>query len=861
MRNVIFFPRLFYWFSIRHLLQHRWRALTVLLGIALGAAVFTSVRLSIHASVNSFSNSMDLIAGRADGTIIQPGGRVPETLITQLLKHPAVQSASPVLTTYVKPERHDSPPFLLIGFDPLLDRSHRIWNVVEKRDEEQMWLELIKQPRSLIVSALLARENGWKQEGIASLEHSRQTAKFSVTGILAPEGLALVEGGRLAITDIATFQEFTGLYGKVDRIDLIFKPGFERKGYHQIRSVLPKGLILASPSETRESGQMMIHAYQLNLSVLSFVSLFVGMFLVYSLIALNAASRRKELAVLRSLGASPSMIFLLFLAEGGVLGIAGWLLAIPVSTLLVKYLLHGVSQTISTLFVRVQVDRVGIDEWELLLSFSVTVIISILASWQPAREAMRVPPQEALTMSQLGSQKGTLTGKLMIFGILLIVSVWPVSKIPAISGFPFSGYIATFILFVGFSLLSPWSLQQIGGSLAPLLRRLAGEPAYLAGRYVRDSGSRTTISVGALITAVALFTALVIMIHSFRSTLELWANQTICGDLFITAKLADTNLYRESLPAEVVRGLKELNVPADIFAFRRIYLRIKKIQYQFEAMDFKTFNRYGRFFWVKGDPDEVMPRLIRGEGCLVSEVFSQRTKLTVGDVYQDQIENVQLSVPILGVVRDYRPHGGAVFYDLYSLNARLNLSQWSGVRFFFHDREQDLAAAAIKLQKEIIEHFGPNLQIIIGKDLRLTILKIFDETFAVTSVLLIIALIVAALGIATTLTVQVLERSRQLNTIFAVGGSSLQIRAMIFWEATLMVVVGEITGLLCGFFLSYLLVYVINYQSFGWTFHYSVNWTYLVLSLPLIAVIAILASFPAMQIVFKEPPASLLRER
>ena len=119
---------------------------------------------------------------------------------------------------------------------------------------------------------------------------------------------------------------------------------------------------------------------------------------------------------------------------------------------------------------------------------------------------------------------------------------------------------------------------------------------------------------------------------------------------------------------------------------------------------------------------------------------------------------------------------------------------------------------------------------------------------------------VAALGIATTLTVLVLERSRQLNTLFAVGASFRQIRSMIFWEAVLMIVAGEIGGLICGFFLSYLLVFVINKESFGWTFHYGVNWVVLSFSLPLIFVIALLSALPAAQMVFREPPATVLRQ-
>jgi len=83
--------------------------------------------------------------------------------------------------------------------------------------------------------------------------------------------------------------------------------------------------------------------------------------------------------------------------------------------------------------------------------------------------------------------------------------------------------------------------------LSPLLRRFAGIPAYLAARYVRDSGSRTAVSVGALLTAVALFASVVIMIHSFRRTVEIWTYQTISGDLFLTPKLNEINQFRQPI--------------------------------------------------------------------------------------------------------------------------------------------------------------------------------------------------------------------------------------------------------------------------------------------------------------------------
>ena len=842
--------------------KHPGRALTVLFGIALGAAVFTSVRLSIHASLDSFTNSMDLIAGRADRVLSRPGGRVPEELIPGILRHPAVKSASALLSTYIRPEREGAEPFLLIGFDPILDRSMRAWQLGEQvQPQANFRLDLLKDPYTMIISKPLADRYQWRRGDIVPLEHAHQTVGFRIVGTLESQGLALVDGGRVALTDIATFQEFTGTYGLVDRIDLLLKPGAGDRELIELRGILPESIVMSSPSATKESGRGMIRAYQLNLSILSFASLFVGMFLVYSLVALNAAARRHELAVLRSTGASSYLLFLVFLMEGALFGLVGWVVAIPISSILVKYLLHGVSQTISTLFVRVQVDTLSLNVWEIALSFAVTVLISVLAALQPAREAMLVSPKEAMEISQHGMQEKKSPRKLAAGGLIAIALVLPLSLLPGVLGIPLPGYLAILLLFVGFSLLAPWFLTRMGSVLSPILHRAAGTPAYLAGRYIRDSGTRTAVSVGALITAVALFTSLVIMIFSFRQTVEVWTYQTVSGDLFLTPKLNEINDFRHPISAEAVAWMRAVDEPVEMVPNRRYFLKYENFPYEFETLDLNVFFRYADFFWMTGDPEKMRLGLKRGDGVGISEVFSNRTGLTVGDIFRARIEDSLVELPILAVVRDYRTQGGVVFYSLEHFKARYHDPHWSGLRFFFQDRGQDLDRAVAGLRKKIIERWGDKLEMISGQDLRDGILQVFDETFAVTTVLLLIALVIAALGITTTLTVMVLERSRQLNTLFAIGASFGQIRKMIFWEAAFMVIAGELAGVICGFLLSYLLIYVINRQSFGWTFIYGVDWWALGLSLPLIIVTALAAALPAIRMVFSEPPATLLRER
>ena len=863
---MIAFLRLFRWFSLRQMARHPARAAAVLLGVALGAAVFTSVRLAVHASVDSFTRGMDRLAGQSDRVLLRPGGRLDDAIIADLLTHPAVADASPVLRAYVLPESEDGTegePFLLLGFDPILDRELRDWETAGESDGEDdpPWLELIRTPYGLILGKPLADRLGVRTGENLPLIHQGRRAEFRLVGVLETEGLGLAEGGELALADIATFQEFTARMGMADRIDLRLRTDADSPS--DLAKRIPPDLRLVEPDRARKGGQHMVRAYQLNLSVLSFVSLFTGMFLVYSLVALNAAARRREIAILRSIGASRRTIFALFLGEGAVLGILGWLVAAPVSAGLVRYLLGAISATISTLFVRVRVDHLRLDPWELALSFSATLAVSLLAAALPAREATAVDPVEALAPGRRPVGR-VAARRLAMAGVGCVALVWPVADWFGAPGFPLPGYLATFLLFAGFALLSPWLLERLGVGLGPPLRRFGGEPARLAGGYLQAGGVRTAVAVGSLITAVALYTALVVMITSFRGSVSLWTEQSVSGDLFIRPTLVELNHHRDVLPEETIRAVRNLDLPVTPVPYRRVELYRGELGYQIDFKETRDFLNHGRFVWVAGDPETARSRLFAGKGMVISEVFGAHAGLTVGDRFQADVAGGTVDLPVVGVVRDYRTRGGVVFIDMSvfrEIRGPDAPPEWTGVRFYIHDDAPDPEAALADLRERLVRCCGDGLELTNGRDLRAGILRIFDETFSVTTVLLVIALTVAALGIATTLTVTVLERSRQINTILAVGGSPGQIRAMVVWESVLMVTAGEGAGLVCGMILSWLLVYVINYQSFGWTFLFQIDPGKLALSVPLVALAALGAAIPAVRHAFREPPAVLLRER
>ena len=843
---------------MRHLARDPWRTVTVTAGIAVGVAVFLSIRLAVNASVESFRQSMDRLVGKAEYTIRSDGRGVTDSLFAKISAHSAVRHATPVLSAYVRFKDESEEPFLLLGIDPLSERGFRETRWLAE-DGAQAWkklVELVTEPFTLITSQGLARSYNLIVDDEVRVLHGHNIASFRLIGLLEDRGTALAEGGKIAVCDLATAQEFLDRPGVVSRIDLILSPQAGGPELASIEKILPGGCNLVRPNESKETSLSMIGAYRMNLSVLSFVSLFVGMFLIFSVVSINAARRRHETAILLSLGSESRQIFLMFLAEGGFFGLAGWLMGFPLSLFLAKPLLHMVSATITTLFVKVNVERMILSPEEILLSFVVTLGVSIMASYIPARETARIAPREAMSPETFERSRRIRTPRLTAAGLVLIALSLPTSMLPAIHETPAGGYGAIFMIFVGFTMLAPGVLLLLGRCTPAVMRRVFGEPGHLAASYLGGAISRTPIAVGALITAIALFIGISIMVSSFRNTVGTWVKQNIVGDLFVSPDASEINQYQVWIAPEVASYLQTHHLVQGGYFYHRTRLTSRGRPFLLEAGSIDVLWNHGRFLLMGGNEDRIMERLIHGDGVIVSEVYATRSGLKPGDRLTLAFAGIRETWDVLGVYRDYRTGGGVVYIDLKKFQEVYKDHRIGGVNLFLKP-----GADPHVFRLNLLKRFGLQyaLVVAIGTDLRKNVLKVFDETFSITYVLMFIALLVAALGVATTLSLLIRERRRQLGMIMAVGGSPSQVRLMVVLEAFLMGAAGHIVGMGCGLLLSYILIFVINRQSFGWTFLYEVPpWTGLV-SFILILLTAILAAIPPANAASRVNLAELLK--
>jgi ABC-type antimicrobial peptide transport system permease subunit len=205
---------------------------------------------------------------------------------------------------------------------------------------------------------------------------------------------------------------------------------------------------------------------------------------------------------------------------------------------------------------------------------------------------------------------------------------------------------------------------------------------------------------------------------------------------------------------------------------------------------------------------------------VISEPLAEAFHYKEGDTFALPTPAGPQEVTIAGVFYDYRTDGPSVWMDIAAFRRFWQDTHLNAVRLYLQD-----PARTPQMQARLQERYGGRYRLLAlsHQELRRGILKIFDETFALTYALEGVAVVVAIFGIITTFLVLIMERERDLALLQAIGASRRQILTMVLTESGLASFLSFILGAACGSVLSLLLIYVINKQAFGWTIMF--HWT------------------------------------
>ena len=795
--------------------RHPIRVLLPTIGVAIGVAAVAAIHHANRSVTASFQDAAAAVAGKSDFVVTGAAG-IPVGELAALSFLWPIGSFAPAVTGSAILDDGSREVAQVLGIDWGGDGAVREVRLVDPAGPAAR-AELLSRTGGVFVSVPFAERHRLVPGSELALVAGGMRHRARISGILELSGLARASGGDILVTDIFTAQDLLGKKGLVDRVDIVLDPGVSRSDAgREIARRLPRGLALEPPGRAAQTADRMVRAFRLNLNALGSLTLLVGIFLIANAVSIAVLRRRPEIATLRALGTSRSAIFSAFLAEGLAIGIAGTLLGEVLGLFVSRAALRAVGGTVSSIYLpTARIAGAGYGG-AVVLAAVVGICAAVLATILPAIEATRVAPSPAMRPGSIeGVARRRLWPRALGAAVALAAAV-ALSRAGPVDGFPLFGFAAVALVVLALALAAPLAVRLGAWLPGRLLARGLGAEGRLAAGFFGGALARNGIAVTALAMALGMTLAMIVTVASIRETVRVWVESTLRSDLWIKADAGGRSGIVGDLPPETIAFLEGIAGVAAVDPFRaRETTDSAGHPFTLASGDFRVVARVGGLPLLDGkDPRPVaLAARERGE-VLVSEPFARRFGATAGSRVTVATPAGPRAFRVAGVYRDYSNDRGTVVMD-----RALYLALFGDARITSAAVLAQPGVDANELRRRILVSAADRyaLSISTNRELRKEALRIFDRTFAVTRALEAIAVGVAVLGIANALLASAVERRRAFGLLRAIGANGPQIRRATLYEALLTGLVGTAAAVAAGAAFAWLLLGVINPQSFGWT--------------------------------------------
>jgi putative ABC transport system permease protein len=616
------------------------------------------------------------------------------------------------------------------------------------------------------------------------------TKEYEVVGTVSYGTANNLAGATMAVFDLAEAQRAFDKEGVFDAIEVAGEPGLDGSVLRQrIAAALPSGFE-AIPSaemkaETDEVIGTMIGYFNTALLVFALIALFVGAFIIFNTFSIIVAQRLREFALLRSLGASSRQVTIAVATEALIVGLVASVLGIAAGVgvaLGLKSLLAGFGMDLPTGGLELLPRTVIVS---LVLGTGVTLVSAVA----PSRRAARVPPLAVVRAAEL-SGATSLTRRSVIGASLSVAGIGAL----ALGLFADVAYGLAFVgagalaLFLGVAALSPLITRPVVTFLGYLPARLAGLSGTLARENSRRKVRRTATTAAALMIGVALVSFVAIFSASLKASTSSNIAAEMIADLVVQEEDAPFPLGMSPALAEELRELPEVGsltpMRSGEFGYRdspQFVAAVDPVAVP-DLLDLRI---------VEGSLDGL-----RTGGILIETTAAENFGLEVGDRFPMEFGRT-------GTV-------DSTVSGIFEGEAALETSYLVGLDFYEHnfaaklDMRVFLSAApgvsesALRDAVDGVVADYPGIGALDAQELQDAEGAQIDQLLGLITALLALALIIAIIGIANTLGLSILERTRELGLLRAVGMTRRQLRRMIRLEAVIIAVFGAGLGLIVG---------------------------------------------------------------
>jgi putative ABC transport system permease protein len=817
-----------------------------IIGIALGVAMMVSIDLANGSASRAFALSTDAIAGKTTHRIVGGPTGIDESIYTRLRNELGYTLSAPVVEGTVSSAALGDIPYTLVGIDAFAEPPFRSYLGGQAGGGVGL-SAFIALPNAVLISAEIAQSQNLALGDTIPLEIAGRTFDATIVGLIDPADDLTRRGLQgLIFSDIASAQEMFGKIGTLSRIDLIAE---NEAALDPIRAILPAGVQIEPAAARSNAIQQMTAAFELNLTALSLLALVVGMFLIYNTVTFSVVQRRPLFGILRALGVTGRQLATLILSEAAVLGLIGSIIGIGVGIVLGRAMVGLVTQTINDLYFTVTVRTISIPPFTIIKGLIIGMAAALLASIPPAIEAMQTAPSTIMRRSTLESRIHNLL-PYFVLGWAIMATLGALLLWSNIGGLvvAFGGLFA--VLFA-FALITPPVTVWLMNRIQRLMERWGGAIGRMAPRDITRSLSRTSVAIAALMTAVSVIIGVSIMIGSFRQTVVQWLDQTLQADVYISPPSSSSTTIEGTLdPAAIAIARAHPDVELAITARNvRIFAPQFERSVNVAAIDGDIARGNRPFKWIanNGTEADAMAALDAGEGIIISEPLLRRENLSLPPVPITLLtEDGEREFPVVAVFFDYTSDQGYIWIGSDSYERLWNDPAKSTVALFAR-AGADIDQIVADLQAEIAPI--QSLEIRSNAALRQVSIEIFDRTFAITAALRLLATVVAFIGVLSALMSLQLERARELATLRATGMTTRQLWQLTLLETGLMGAVAGLIAIPTGYALAWVLIYVINVRSFGWTLQLFLQPSYFINALLVAIVAALLAGiYPSIRL-------------
>lgn len=828
----------------RYARQRPWQTGLNVLGIMIGVMMVVAVDLANNSARRAFDASIDILNGAISHQIVGGSDGVPDRVFTRLKTELGLVRAAPTLSGRVTVGDRE---LTLIGMDLISEgglKRNRPGLPGDTPVLEGGFLSLLGTTNRVAMASDLAAALG-----LATGD------RFSVGTVAGDRAVTLVstfpsrggaENGDILVADIAAAQTLLARPGRLDSIDLVLDDDEAAR----VTRWLPASLALVSAQSRNDNVRQMSEAFHVNLLAMSLLSLLVAGLLIYNTVTLAVIQRQQTLGIFRAEGVTGAQVFVLVMLENGLAGLVASLAGVAAGYALGRFLVTMVTATVDALYFDLSVTAFQVDPRVLLKGLALGVGLSLVSAFLPAWQAANSRPVNLQHQAGRGADWARRTPWLALVGLVLLAAGW-LAMSPAY-GSLVTGFVALTLMVFGYCLLVPlclYLLLGLGLAVSGPWSRLSG---IMALRNARAAINRSALAVAALSVAVSVTVGVGVMVGSFRGTVILWLDQSLPGDIQVTAVSGPA--LAQGIPDTLrarIAGLDGISALHDSV--------LGQVESEFGPVrlgvnDIPAEDK----FYLQAVAENGTAAFNAGRGVFVSEPLAYLQHLAIGDDIRLLTADGMTAFPVLGIFHDYTSGSGLVH-----MHESLYGRYWPGQRFsrLTLDIAPGYLADDLRRRLETMLGGADSVYTVVSNgQLRALTLRIFDRTFAITGVLRILAILVAFVGVVSTLMALQLEKGREFAILRATGMTPGQVAGLILKQTTVLGLCAGLLALPLGLLMSDILIDVINRRSFGWSMQHFLPESVLTQGFLLAVFAAVLAGlYPAWR-AGRIRPAVALRE-